>query len=274
MDVFHIQNNMCFYMFLRVFPWPMERWLRAIAPMIMIMMMTWIGQKRDEPTQSTNACVCASFTLGLSLGFSALRILVFLKMLSTHTLICTARKTHKPTYASHHYISLRELTNNGRQRQRPWWWWWERWAKFSRKVNVTRANRSENIVCWLQTQSRDTSRYISVFTLPGDFFSCSFVVVGRPENLIRYFMRPNVSYDCLFRIFSSRLQRFYCTVFFAFWFVSVSSVHFQAISCSANSCYTHTSIYDDIWRPFHAGSIFHGSGLFCCWFDFYLNLDH
>lgn len=33
------------------------------------------------------------------------------------TLICAAHETRKPTYASHHYTSLRELTDNGRTSQ-------------------------------------------------------------------------------------------------------------------------------------------------------------
>lgn len=59
MNVFHIQNNMCFYVFTG-FRYG-KRWLRAIAPMIMIIMMTWMA--RDEPTKPFNTRVYLSLAL-------------------------------------------------------------------------------------------------------------------------------------------------------------------------------------------------------------------
>lgn len=78
-------------------------------------------------------------------------------------------KTHKPTYASHHYISFRELTTNNGNIQ---WQWQPMMMKaaattttlnFKRKVNVlvlqvsgkhrsVRTFYNQNIVCWLQTK--------------------------------------------------------------------------------------------------------------------------
>lgn len=212
-------------------------------------------------------------------------------------------KTHKPTYASHHYISFRELTTNngntmtmttnddddcdgdddngGQQLSRATIFEKSECADWvccftSISANVSTRGRTfynQNIICWLQNQvhkERNTSRMdmllliiIVVRFVP---WSCALFVrcnaalsLARPVNLIRYFMRPNVSScDCLFRIcFPStprslivrRMEQFY---FMAFAIVSsssfqlllrgVSCVHFQSNFMLGNSFFLYAFI--------------------------------
>lgn len=134
-------------------------------------------------------------------------------------------KTHKPTYASHHYISFRELTTNngntmtmttndddgddGGSNYH---------AKIVEKSEcaVCRFTSAPHILqpkyCLLITKPSAQRAYhithvymiiVAVRFVPWNCAVCSLQRFSRPVNLIRYFMRPNVSsYDCLFRIFS------------------------------------------------------------------------
>lgn len=147
-------------------------------------------------------------------------------------------KTHKPTYASHHYISFRELTTNNDNTmtmtindhgdddssssdysvQN----FLEKCAYKHKHKCSTRSHTfyNQNIVCWLQTKCTNSishhayTQYMYIIIIvfrfgPRECTVCSRCNVARPVNLIWYFMRPNVSsYDCLFRIVSLSLSSF------------------------------------------------------------------
>lgn len=136
-------------------------------------------------------------------------------------------------------------------------------------------SRSFSKILFVDYQPKAKTHHdMCAFKVFSTLFCIVVVNVGRPKNLIRYFMRPNVSYDCLFRIFSSC---FYY-ILFLIWFVCVSGVHFEAISCSAS--FLLHSYLNSRWRflsVLFSLPLYYMLSLSCvfwCWFHFYLNLDH
>lgn len=146
-------------------------------------------------------------------------------------------------------------------------------------------NAFKNIVCWLRAE---TSRY-TYTCIVHILFHSRLGFCQRPENLIRCFMRPNVSYDCLFRIFSS------CThthttnthpwsTFFPYIIMFVFFVIRSCLWCVFWSnfmlsislfCLFCTLLYCAIVSSFSL-SRFNSFSVVCFgpWFHFYLNLDH
>lgn len=138
------------------------------------------GKRRHRKTiQHTRA---SQRTLLLSHSLTCVSLCVFerkkIAYIVSRSHICSAWNSRKPTYASHHYTSLRELTDNGRNEPN---------LEKSKRC-LTRCARAyfQNIVCWLYDRRAATTEThhheICVYTLslsfrfgsPGVF--CSIVL--------------------------------------------------------------------------------------------------